>query len=429
MGADPKKEWLTSQFLEYQLDWIVDPALIALALKARQIGFSDGTAGRCIYWGHYQCRPQVVISASQNLADELLAAVRIHCEILAALGNRAANRFKTNNSQCIEWKTGGRVIALSASDRTSRSFHGDVYFDEFAFHQNPERLWAAAAPMASNGDWRLRVISTPNGAQGKFHEWCTSLPQGWSIHRVDINDAEAQGKHVDREKLLQLVGGDERLFGEAYLCQFLDASLQYFPTALVVPARDWIGRTPSLTNARWLAGLDVGRVRDVSALAATAIDENIAWLLAVMTSERTKFKEQHDMVREARRVFRWDKIAVDQTGLGAGLAESMVEEWGDHEVVPVQFTAPVKEQLFTRTFRWLRNGAVRLPRDETGATIARQLIAARRLVTKQGQVVYRFGQDGQSHSDELCSFMLSLDLAGEPPLPRGLGKAPVFAVA
>lgn len=429
MGADPKKEWLKSQFLDYQLDWIYDPSAVAIALKARQIGFSDGTAGRCIFWGHYSRRPQIVISASQNLADELLATVRTHCEILAALGNRAANQFKTNNSQCIEWKTGGRVIALSASERTSRSFHGDVYFDEFAFHMQPERLWAAAAPMASNGDWRLRVISTPNGAQGKFHEWCTQLPKGWSLHETDINKAEKQGKAVDREKLLQLVGGDERLFNEAYLCQFLDASLQYFPTSLVTLAREWVGKMPPLTYARWFAGLDVGRMVDISALSATALDENVAWLLAVMTAQRTKFSEQQTMVRHAREVFQWEKIAVDQTGLGAGLAESMVEEWGESEVIPVQFTAPVKEELFTRTFRWLKNGAVRLPKDDTGATIARQLIAARRVVTKQGQVVYRFGQDGQSHSDELCSFMLSLNLAGEPPPARGVGTRPVFQVA
>lgn len=429
MGADPKKEWIRSQFLDYQQAWIFDPSNIALALKARQIGFSDGTAGRCIQWGHYHRRPQIVISASQNLADELLATVRIHCEILEALGNRAATRYKTNNSQCIEWKTGGRVIALSASERTSRSFHGDVYFDEYAFQQNPERLWAAAAPMASNGDWRLRVISTPNGAQGKFHEWCTSLPKGWSLHRVDINDAERHGKQVDRNKLLELVGGDERLFGEAYLCQFLDASLQYFPTELVTFAREWVGKTPSLAGARWFAGLDVGRTKDISALSATAIHDDIAWLLAVMTAQRTKFKEQHAMVRDARRVFQWEKIGVDQTGLGAGLAEDMVDEWGEDEVVPVQFTAPVKEELFTRTFRWLRNGAVRLPQNETGATIARQLIAARRVVTRQGNVVYRFGQDDQSHSDELCSFMLSLNLAGEPPAARGVGNYPVLAVA
>jgi phage FluMu gp28-like protein len=430
MGANPKAEWIQSHFLPYQQAWIYDPATVALALKSRQIGFSDGTAGRCIDRGHYAKRPQIVISASQKLADELLATIRTHCEVLAALGNRSACAFRTNNSECVEWRSGGRVIALASSARTGRSFHGDVYFDEFAFHDNPEKLWSAAAPMASNGDWQLRVISTPNGAQGLFHKWAEAdPPKGWSIHRVTVDDAEAMGKRVDRAKLLELVGGDERLYGEAYLCQFLDARLQYLPTPLLQAALAWEGGLPDLAQATWHAGLDVGRKRDVTALAVVAVVGGVAYVVSVLTCPRTSFDEQKRLIRHAREVFRWDTLHIDETGIGTQLAEELVEEFGAEEARPVQFTEPSKADLCTRTLRWLKNRRLRLPKDATGAVLHKQGISLRRVVTDKNHVSYQFPRTADGHGDEFTALMLALKGAGEPPVVRGLGASPLFAVA
>jgi phage FluMu gp28-like protein len=430
MGANPKREWVESHFLPYQQRWIFDESTVALANKARQIGFSDGTAGRIIERGHYRRRPQIFISASQDLADELLRTVRIHCEILAALGNRAANRYAVDNSERLEWRTGGSVVALSSNARTGRSFHGDVYFDEFAFHENPAKLWSAAAPMASRGDWQLRIISTPNGAQGLFHEWADEkTPAGWSVHRVTVDDAEAMGLRVDRAKLLQLVGGDPRMFGEAYLCQFLDANLQFIPTAFASLARDWTGALPDLANAVWYAGLDVGRTRDVTALAVVAVLGGVAWVVAVLTCPRTAFKAQKAMIRQARAVFRWETLHVDETGLGKQLAEELVEEFGEDEAIPVQFTEQAKADLVTRALRWHRDGRVRYPRGEAGKALHKQAISLRRVVTDKNNVTYQFPRTADGHGDEFTALMLALRGAGEPPVVRGMGQGPLFRVA
>src|SRR5690348_16521957 len=85
--------WLRTNFTGYQLRWILETAPFAIALKARQIGFSDATAGSAVYHGCIQRRPQLVLSASQDLADEVLAKARIHCRTLAACGIRQATQF------------------------------------------------------------------------------------------------------------------------------------------------------------------------------------------------------------------------------------------------------------------------------------------------------------------------------------------------
>lgn len=428
MVPSPRQRWLLSAYLPYQLRWVLDDSPISLALKGRQLGFSDATAGWIIEHAFYRKEPVVFLSASERIAEEMVQTVKTHCDVLVACGQADANRFKVENAGELAWRSGGRLLSLSSSARTGRSWHGHIIFDEFANHENPEKIWAAAAPMATRASWKLRVISTPAGAQGLFYRWCVSPPNGWTFHRVSLDDAIRDGLDVDREKLLQLVGGDERIFAEAYQLSFLDGQFQYYPTAIVDIARDWIGETPPLLNAVYYAGLDVGRTHDLTALSIVAVEDGVAWLLAVMACKRTDFKRQRAIVAEARQMFRWEKLQVDATGLGAGLAEQLVEDWTEHEVVPVQFTAKVKEDLVTRTFRWLKTGRVRLPRNADGRTIAEEMIAVRRVITNSGNVVYQFGSTPDSHSDRLVSLMLALNAAGEPPVPRGGGLYPVAAV-
>lgn len=374
-------------------------------------------------------RPQLVLSASQDLSDEVLAKARSHAAILARLGYAGAADFAVDNATEIAWKGGGRIVALPANPRTARSFTGDVWLDEFAYHTDPEGIRDGAFPMASRGGWRVRVFSTPNGAQGLFHQWATTPPPGWAVHETTVDDAIADGLAVDLAKLWSLCGGDERLFAQWYRCAFLDADLQYLPTALLRAALAWEGALPDLAAATWHAGLDVGRKRDVTALAIVAVVAGVAYVVAVLTCPRTAFGAQKALIRDARAVFRWDSLHIDETGIGAQLAEELVEEFGREEATPVQFTEQSKADLCTRTLRWLKNGKLRFPKDATGALLHKQGVSLRRVVTKAAHVTYAFPRTADGHGDEFTSLMLALKGAGEPQIVRGLGGTPLLAVA
>ena len=132
--------WLRNCFLPYQLKWTLEPKRFALSVKGRQIGFTDATAAGCILGGFRDRRPQIVISASQKNANELLTAVKNHCAFLAGIGLKAATDYTVCNTEMVSWRSGGSVMALAASPRTSRSFHGELWLDEFAYHQDAEGL-------------------------------------------------------------------------------------------------------------------------------------------------------------------------------------------------------------------------------------------------------------------------------------------------
>lgn len=421
-------------FAPYQYELLSEESAIALWVKARQIGFSHSIAGDAVKNALLEGSTNIILSASQELASEVLEKAKLHAVVLRRLGLERMATTPVSNATRICFPNGGRVIALPASKRTARSFTGHVYFDEFAYHDDPKGIWDAAAAMSTRkaGDGqrrKIRVISTPNGAQGLFYRWSTNPPKGWARHAVDIDRAILEGMPVDIDHLWELAGHDERIFAQWYRLAFLDAALQYIPTAMADRALGWVGEMPDLQQCEIHAGLDVGRESDLTALTLVALYGRYAYVLPPITCRRTAFRQQRRMVADARDIFRWSTLHIDSTGIGAGIAEEFVDAWGEEEVRLVPFTNPAKDDLATRALRWFRDDRVRLPHGKPGEQLHAEIISVRREITQAGNVVYNVPRDAQGHGDRWWSMCLGLKGAGEPLAPRGMGEEPLLAVA
>lgn len=207
-------------------------------MKSRQIGVSHATAGGAVKGSLLEGRTQVILSASQDLSDEVLEKARRHCKFLARAGYPGAERYTTDNATEIGWSNGGRIIALPASPRTARSFTGDVWLDEFAYHVNPEGIRDAAFPIALRGDWKVRVLSTPNGARGLFYELCKRPAPGWVVHRITLDDAISEGVPIDRAAAHALANNNERLIRQWYGAEFLEDAEGALWSRAVIDTRD-----------------------------------------------------------------------------------------------------------------------------------------------------------------------------------------------
>ena len=69
----------------------------------------------------------------------------------------------------IRFGNGSRIIVLAANPDTARGYTGDVVLDEFAFHKDSQAIFTAVYRQVSLG-YSMRILSTPNGQQGKFYE-------------------------------------------------------------------------------------------------------------------------------------------------------------------------------------------------------------------------------------------------------------------
>ena len=123
----------------------------------------------------------------------------------------------------IEFPNGSRIIALAANPDTARGYTGEIVLDEFAFHQDAEEIFKAAYGRMTNPGYQMRVVSTPNGAQGKFHALAQrmTLANGfrpekqpikgeWSAHWCDVHLAVQEGFPVN---LVSCVPAAMRILG------------------------------------------------------------------------------------------------------------------------------------------------------------------------------------------------------------------------
>jgi hypothetical protein len=155
---------------------------------------------------------------------------------------------------------GSRIIGLPANPDTARGYSGHIVLDEFAFHGDAHKIYAACFPIITRG-YSIEVISTPNGTAGKFYEIAKSAglagsgdrvigrsgeqenrspdhriigsPDSlWSGHKVDIYTAVAQGLPA-KVDMLRSGCDDEETWLQEYCCQFLSDAQNYIPIELI----------------------------------------------------------------------------------------------------------------------------------------------------------------------------------------------------
>ncbi|HUI42079.1 MAG TPA: terminase family protein, partial [Terriglobia bacterium] len=163
----------------YQKRWVQDPSRFAIAVKSAQIGYSLATAAwavrRCLLMPH---RIVIFLSRSERQALELGEKAKAWVDgVHGVAADWVPNRAFAGTSALqheIRFGNGSRIIVLAANPDTARGYTGDVVLDEFAFHKDSQAIFTAVYRQVSLG-FSMRILSTPNGQQGKFYELAKQL--------------------------------------------------------------------------------------------------------------------------------------------------------------------------------------------------------------------------------------------------------------
>jgi len=264
----------------YQRRWVEDESRFKIACKARQIGFTFAAAWRVVDRRLDIPGTTLWLSASERQALEAMEHIRRFAKELAVAAIHEEDFIEGTlvKQQTVRFPNGSRIVALPANPDTVRGFAGDVVLDEFAFHRDADSIWRAAFATATRG-FQLEVISTPNGARGKYYELAKAagLLDGveprmhtdshgspatvFSPHWVDLHSARTQGFVVDVESLRAAIA-DEDAWQQEYCCRFLADAAHYLPPELVVAAEHPAAATTFFLPATSAAGL--GEARRVS---------------------------------------------------------------------------------------------------------------------------------------------------------------------
>lgn len=433
------------RFEPYQQRWIDDQSRFVAANKARQIGFTFAEAYRIVEDCLRRRKKHYLLSVSEARAREAIEYAAMFSQACGASGvlqDYAWEDVRYARSR-ITWPNGSTFVALPANPRTARGASGDLTLDEVGWYLHDEAIWTACQPLITRG-YQLRVISTPNGRRGVYYRLWTgngqSTPEAisealaaglqpiadsWSRHEVSIQQAIAQAwpesplRALDLAQVRELAGTEENWLQE-YCCQFLDEATAWLPYELIERCTRE-GATLAYDHQQppagpcWL-GFDVGRKRDLSVAWLNEQRGAVHWTRAVMTLDRQPFKVQKQALWDLMPIAR--RACIDQTGIGAQLAEETVERWGESHAEGVLFSAQTNAKLATMLRQALETETLMLP---DCPRVRADLHSVRRLYTDHGRQSFDASHGRDGHADRFWASALALHAAdgGTQPLRPG----------
>lgn len=412
--------------LNYQREWLNDRSRLKLWVKARQIGYSfAGTLGpvldtlsRKTLW--------IFLSTGQRQSIELAKKAKDHLDAMreiemAARGTTIVDEewglvdgVKITQTTIDVPHTKGRMIFLPANPDTARGYSGNVMCDEFAFHKDAKKIYAAMYPSITRG-FSLHIGSTPFGESGMFYELATKK-NGFSVHKTDIYEAVADGLArsvgVDDETFLRdLRDGctDEDTWDQEYCCKFISDATNYISYELIQQAFSDVATSDLplgfVPIGQLYLGGDIGRRKDLTVFILLEKLGDVYWIRSIKRMRRASFAEQRAYVDGMFATLPIRRLCQDATGLGMQLAEELTTRHGTSRVEGVTFNAAVKEDLAVRTRRTFEESQLRIPDDRE---LRAAIHAIRRIPTAAGHFRFDAERSEAGHADEFWALALAL---------------------
>lgn len=419
-----------SILLPYQRRWVDDSARFKVGVWARQTGKSFSVAAETVEDAHLRKTTWVTMSAGERQALEWMRKAREWVEayriaIEDATETRDGGPEAILKTAEIELANGSRIIAIPANPDTARGYSANINLDEFAFHEDPDAIWRAVFPSITNplkGELRLRVVSTPNGKGNKFAQLVDN-PK-WSVHRISIHDAVAQGLPADIEALREGLADPEG-WAQEYEIQFLDQAAVLLPYDVIalceapeateaIAAEYWNARGPWPVDL----GIDFGRKRHLTVCWAAEAVADLAITKEVLCLHGVSTPDQVEILRP--RIARARRVCLDYTGPGVGLGDYLVKTFGEWKpeahrfgkIELVTMTNAIKCSIFGETRMAFDRRQVRIP---ISRAIREDLHSMHRVITPSGNVTYRAPLTDDGHADRATALALCLRARGQQP--------------
>ena len=128
----------------------METSRLALAVKSRQIGLSTATGAWAVFKRCQRLPQHTVIFLSRSgrqspeLARKTKALIDAYEGVAAQLSENRQFKLTEKRQHQIEFSNGSRIIVLAANPDTARGYMGDVVLDEFAFHQDADKIFQSA---------------------------------------------------------------------------------------------------------------------------------------------------------------------------------------------------------------------------------------------------------------------------------------------
>lgn len=414
-------------FLPYQARWLADNSPIKIWEKSRRIGATYVQS----YEDVRDCVQKKVPAVWFSSADESAAKEYIsYCEKWVKMFHMAAENLglvviddeKDIKALVIQLANGTRIHALSSNPKAFRSKGGKVVLDEFAFHDDPQRLWAAARPCITWG-FPLRILSTHNGKTSLFYKFLERIEKGrlnWSHHLTPIDKAVEEGlvdKILGRQTTAEERAAwldeahescvDEDTWNQEYKCVAVDAATAFLTYDLIgtCEIEDILCDLEDTTGDLFV-GVDIGRKKDLTSITVLEKLGRAKYNRRREDLERTPFSVQWEVLMPILAHQNMRRACIDATGIGMQLAEQAQEKFGKYRVEAVTFTGAVKETMAYALRTEFEDRTLYVPAD---SLLREDLHSVKKVTTAAGNIRFDVAasESKGSHADRFWSLALA----------------------
>jgi phage FluMu gp28-like protein len=358
----------------------------------------------------------------------------------------------------------GRILVLAANPRTARGFSGDLILDEFAFHEDGAAIWEAAEPIiSSNPDYLCRIASTGNGRRNMFYQLISEgrIPyyrvrrsDAWAAGEIKIYSA-ITGKEITPDQA-RAEASDKRAYDQNYECKFNDENSALLTQELInsaqregvtIDEQSWSAESLArmmISKFPLFAGLDVGRVRDLSVITVVAKDGQTLRVIGMLRMAQMRGPAQLVELERVMALPMFRRVEIDMTGLGTFLVDWAQDSklGGTRRVAGVNFssteplskklradgrkgeTARVTEIMATDLLGAFEDHRIEIPMD---AQLRDDLRKPEKIVSPGGRVSIAAVRDEGGHADHFWSIALAIRATQKQgaPLtkPKPMGRA------
>lgn len=432
-------------FLPFQSKWIQDSSRLKLMEKSRQIGISWSTAYAAVERAAAQgARHDEWVSSRDDIQARLFIE---DCKLWAGimhlaakdLGEQVIDQEKKLSAYVLQFASGRRIHSMSSNPDAQAGKRGSRILDEFALHADQRKLWAIAYPGITWGG-NMEIVSTHRGSHSFFNGLIREVrekgnPKRLSVHRVTLQDALEQGflyklqqalpadaeqQAMDEAAYFDFVkkgAADEESFDQEYMCIPADDDAKFLEYGLITGCEysagtDWQRGLEGPFIGRVYCGVDIGRKRDLTVLWVVEELGDVLYTRHVEALEKMRKSEQEAVL------WPWfaiaDRICIDATGMGIGWADDAQDEFGEHRVEAVNFSAQVKEALAYPLKGAMEDRKLRIPED---GTIRADLRKVQKVTTSAGNVRFVAESTPDGHADRFWALALAKHAASNPAAP------------
>jgi len=383
---------------DYQVRLLRDESKRILSCWGRQTGKTSTIAVKGVHYAYVNGEATVLI-VSPSMRQSMIMFEKLQDFIsgnpILVLGISRMTRT------VVELLNGSRIIALPCSENLLRGYSAQmVIIDESAFIPE-EVIVRVVLPMLSATDGKAVFLSTPWGRDHFFYR--AFMNPSYSVHRVRSDQCPLIKPEFLEEMRETMT---DEAFRMEYEAEFVEAANSYFPQDLIRgcidPSDDLMPNLESRVHpGEYYGGCDFGKLQDYSVVSVLRREGESLHLIYLCEFQiGTPYTDVIAHLSRANLRFKFQKVLVDQTGVG----EPVIEELRNLGV-PVEgltFTIKTKEELLTTLKIAMEQKRLRIPYHRR---LFEQINEQQYTYSKSGHL--QFSHPEGSHDDMLWSLALA----------------------